>query len=219
MDETGPTDDPHAGQPMATAGLPLEEATVAVVLCHGRGATAESILDLATEIGRPDASYIAPQAARNTWYPQSFLAAMDANEPFLSSALRTVDRTLERVREAGIPPRRTVLLGFSQGACLAAEYVARNARRYGGLAVLSGGLIGPPGTPREYDGALDGTPVFIGCSDRDPHIPLDRVHETTQVLTALGADVTEEIYEDMGHGVVPDELERVDALVASVPDE
>lgn len=212
-----PNSDPHADQPVATAGVPLSEAGIAVVMCHGRGATAESILDLAGEIDRGDASYLAPQAAGHTWYPQPFLAALAANEPSLSSALAAVGRTLDRVRDAAIPPERTVLLGFSQGACLAAEFVARNARRYGGLVVLSGGLIGPPETPRDYDGSLDGTPVFIGCSDRDPHIPLERVHETTAVLRDLDADVTEEIYADMGHGVIPAELDHVRELVATVP--
>lgn len=212
-----PNSDPHADQSVATAGVPLSEAEIAVVMCHGRGATAESILDLAAELGRGDASYLAPQAAGHTWYPQSFLAPLEANEPFLSSALAAVGRTLDRVRDAAIPADRTVLLGFSQGACLAAEFVARNARRYGGLVVLSGGLIGPPETPRDYEGSLDGMPVFIGCSDRDPHIPIDRVHETTTVLRDLNATVSEEIYEGMGHGVIPAELARVRELVAAVP--
>ncbi|MDX1746720.1 MAG: dienelactone hydrolase family protein, partial [Halobacteriales archaeon] len=174
------------------------------------------ILDIAGEFDRPDAAYLAPQAARNTWYPQSFMAETTANEPWLSSALAAVDRTVNRVTAAGIPHDRTVLLGFSQGACLASEYVARNARRYGGLVVLSGGLIGPPGTPRDYEGSLADTPVFIGCSDRDPHIPIERVHETTRVLTDLGADVQEEIYPNMGHGVSPEELDHDVALVDAV---
>lgn len=217
MADAGAGTDPHADQPVATAGVPLAAADVAVLMCHGRGATAEGILDLAAEFDRVDAAYLAPQAARNTWYPHPFLAELDDNEPWLSSALRTVGRTLDRIRDAGIPTERTVLLGFSQGACLAVEYAARNPRRYGGLVVLSGGLIGPPDITRDYTGCLDGTPVFIGCSDRDPHIPLERVHETSSVLTSLGATVTEEIYPNMGHGVVPDELDQVRDLIAAVP--
>ena len=207
------TDALHADQPTRTAGAPLDEAQAAVLMFHGRGATAQSILAFAEEFDRDGVAYLAPQAARNTWYPQSFMAPMEQNEPWLSSALDRVRSTLDEVAAAGVPVERTLLLGFSQGACLASEFVARNARRYGGLAALSGGLIGPEGTPREYDGSLDGTPAFLGCSDRDPHIPLERVHETADVLEDLDADVDERIYEGMGHTVNEDELDSVDALI------
>ena len=198
------------------AGSPLGQATAAMILVHGRGATAEDILSLGRELGRPDLAYLAPQAEGYSWYPYSFLAPMERNEPGLSNGLALLGHLVERLGSEGIPPERTVLLGFSQGACLSLEYAARNARRFGGVAGLSGGLIGPPGTPRDYPGSFDGTPVFLGCSDRDPHIPLQRVKETTEVLTRMGASVTERIYPAMGHTVNEDELERVRELVSGL---
>lgn len=208
---------PHLGERVLAAGRPLGEAKAAMILVHGRGATAEDILSLAGELGRPDLSYLAPQAAGFTWYPYSFLAPMERNEPGLSSGLALIGHLVGRLGEEGIPPERTVLLGFSQGACLSLEYAARNARRFGGVAGLSGGLIGPAGTPRDHPGSFDGTPVFLGCSDRDPHIPLARVKETSEVLTRMGASVTERIYPAMGHTVNEDELERVRGLLAGLP--
>lgn len=202
--------------PVLTAGAPLAEASGAVVLIHGRGATAESILSLAQPLDRPAFAYLAPQAAGYQWYPQGFMAPIEANEPYLTSALETVAEVLRHLEEAGVPLERVVLAGFSQGACLASEYVARNARRYGGLAALSGGLIGPAGTPRDYPGSLGGTPAFLGCSDRDPHIPLERVQETTRVLSGLGARVTERIYPGMGHTVNEDEIDAVRAILDEV---
>jgi phospholipase/carboxylesterase len=198
------------------AGSPLGQATAAMILVHGRGATAEDILSLGRELDRPDLAYLAPQAEGYSWYPYSFLAPMERNEPGLSNGLALLGHLVERLGAEGIPPERTVLLGFSQGACLTLEYAARNARRFGGVAGLSGGLIGPPGTPRDYSGSLDGTPVFLGCSDRDPHIPLERVKESTEVLTRMGAVVTERIYPAMGHTVNEDELERVRGLLAGL---
>jgi predicted esterase len=185
-------------------------------MVHGRGATAESILTLADEFGRPALAYLAPQAHGYAWYPYSFLAPMEQNEPGLTSGLAALGDLLERIAAAGIPPERTVLLGFSQGACLSLEFAARNTRRYGGVIGLSGGLIGPPGTPRDYAGSLSGTPVFLGCSDRDPHIPRQRVDETAQVLTGLGGEVTERIYPAMGHTVNEDEIEFVQELLAGL---
>ena len=165
---------PHENQPILRAGRPLAEAQAALILVHGRGATAASILELADYLPHPAMAYLAPQAAGNTWYPYSFLMPMEQNEPHLSSALARLASLLGDVARAGIPAERVVLAGFSQGACLASEFVARHAQRYGGLLVFSGGLIGPPGTPRAYEGTLAGTPVFLGCSDVDPHIPLAR---------------------------------------------
>lgn len=208
----------HQSQPVETAGTELSEADAAVVLLHGRGARATGMLDFATEFDAENVAYLAPQAARATWYPQSFLAPMEQNEPWLSSALAKVGDVLETVEDAGISANETALVGFSQGGCLASEFVARNAQRYGGLSALSGGLIGPEGTPREYEGTLDGTPVFLGCSDRDPHIPLERVHETADVLEALDADVTENIYEGMGHTINEDELDHVAEIVGNLTD-
>ena len=208
--------DPHQHQQLVTAGTPLEAAAAAVVLVHGRGATAGSIIGMAEEFPESDVAYLAPQAAGNSWYPNSFLAPLESNEPALTSALAAVGAVVERAIDAGVPTDRIVVLGFSQGACLASEFVARNATLYGGLAALSGGLIGPEGTSREYDGTLDGTPVFVGCSDVDPHIPLARVHETTAVLDRMGADVTERIYEGMGHGINEDEIEHVAGMVGAL---
>lgn len=198
------------------AGTPLGQATAAMILVHGRGASAEDILSLGRELGRPDLAYLAPQAEGYSWYPYSFLAPMEKNEPGLSNGLALLGHLVERLGSEGIPPERTVLLGFSQGACLTLEYAARNARRFAGVAGLSGGLIGPPGTPRDYPGTFDGTPVFLGCSDRDPHIPLERVKETTAALARMGAQVTERIYPAMGHTVNEDELEHVRALLAGL---
>jgi predicted esterase len=209
---TGPG--PHQDQPIVAAGRPLGEADAAVVMVHGRGATAESILELADEFGHPELAYLAPQAAGYAWYPYSFLAPMPQNEPGLSSGLARLGEVLAQLAAAGVPPERTVLLGFSQGACLSLEFAARNARRYGAVVALSGGLIGPPGTPRDYPGDFGGTPVFLGCSDRDPHIPRERVDESAEVLRGMGAEVTERIYPRMGHTVNEDELDFVRGLLA-----
>jgi len=183
---------------------------------HGRGGSAEDMLGLADEFGQPDVAYLAPQAPGHTWYPYSFLAPLQQNEPHLSNALAAVGATLERLAQEGFAPERVALIGFSQGGCLALEYVARNAKRYGATAGLSAGLIGPPGTPRNYAGALAGTPVFLGCSDVDSHIPLVRVNESRDVLRRLGGDVTERIYPGMGHTVNADEVAHVTKLLAGI---
>ncbi|MFO7170414.1 MAG: dienelactone hydrolase family protein [Chloroflexota bacterium] len=206
----------HQGQPLLQRGAPLGAARAAMVLVHGRGASAADIMTLADELPHPDFAYLAPQAAGGTWYPNRFMAPIASNEPWLSSALQVLADTLASLEAAGLPPERTILLGFSQGACLATEFVARNARRYGGVVGLSGGLIGPTGTPRDYPGSLDGTPVLLGCSDVDPHIPVGRVHETAEVLRRLGAAVDERIYPGMGHTVNEDELAAVRAMMAAI---
>jgi phospholipase/carboxylesterase len=216
VDLHGVKTSPHRGQPVVTAGRPLAEADAAVVLVHGRGATAESILTLADELGRPEPAYAAPQAAGSTWYPYSFLAPIERNEPYLSSALELLESVLAKIEAAGIPPERTVLLGFSQGACLALEFAARHAQRFGGVVALSGGLIGPPGTRRDYAGAFDGTPVLLGCSDHDPHVPEERVHESAEVFRRMGAGVTERIYPGLGHTVNQDELSWVRDLLGTL---
>ena len=207
---------PHQGQPVRLAGEPLERAQAAMVMVHGRGATAESILTLADELAEPGFAYLAPQARGNTWYPNSFLAPIPSNEPGISSGMAAIRATLERAHAAGIPIERTVLLGFSQGACLSIEFAARHARRYGGIACLSGGLIGPDGTPRDYQGSLDRTPVFLGCSDVDAHIPAPRVRQSAEVMRWLGGEVTMRLYPGMGHTVNEDEIEFVRGMMAAL---
>jgi predicted esterase len=207
----------HQGQPVLTGGVPLAQARAALVLIHGRGASAEDILQLGEQVGLPGWALLAPQAAGNTWYPYSFLSPIAQNEPWLTSALRAIQGVLDHLAQHGLPAGRTVLLGFSQGACLALEFAARHARRYGGLIGLSGGLIGPPGTPRQYPASLAGTPVFLGCSDVDPHIPAWRVEESAQVLSALGGLVDARLYPGMGHTVNPDELQAVQRILQALP--
>jgi predicted esterase len=199
-----------------SAGQSLERATAAVVLVHGRGSTARDILLLTDELARPDFVYLAPQARGNSWYPLSFLAPIARNEPGLSSGLAVVGHVVGHVAAVGIPPERTMLLGFSQGACLVLEFAARHARRYGAIVGLSGGLIGPNGGSRDYPGSLDGTPVFLGCSDPDLHIPRDRVIYSADVLERLGGNVTRRLYPNMGHTVNEDELEFIRELMASL---
>jgi predicted esterase len=211
-------DDPHAGQPVRTAGTPLGEAGAAMIMVHGRGASAASILTLAPALGSPGVAFLAPQAGGsqgNQWYPYPFTAPIEQNEPGISSGMRAIERVLARIGAAGIPPERTFLLGFSQGACLVSEFVARHARRYGGLAVLSGALIGPDGTRRDYPGSLEGTPVFLGCSDVDSHIPARRARESAEVLERLGGEVTLRLYPGMAHLVNEDEIEAVRAMLAA----
>ena len=199
-----------------TAGAPLDRARAATILLHGRGGSAEDILSLGAEFGFDDIAWLAPQAANASWYPYSFLAPLAQNEPYLTNALATVAATLDHLARAGFAAERVALIGFSQGGCLALEYAARNAKRYGAVAGLSAGLIGPPGTPRAYPGSLAGTPVFLGCSDVDGHIPLERVHESRDVLARLGAEVTERIYPGMGHTINEDEIGQVVKLLAGL---
>jgi predicted esterase len=187
-----------------------------MIMIHGRGASASSILTLAAELRHPEFAYLAPDASGNTWYPYSFLSPLEMNEPGITSGLQAIADLLATVEAAGIPAERTILLGFSQGACLALEFVARNARRYGGVAGLSGGVIGPDGTPRDYAGSLDRTPVFLGCSDIDAHIPKERVELTADVMRALDGDVTMKLYPGMGHTVNEDEIERVRGIMDRV---
>ncbi|MCB0063648.1 MAG: dienelactone hydrolase family protein [Caldilineaceae bacterium] len=206
----------HQGQQVYHRGKSLQEAKAAMILVHGRGATAPSILELANVLSHPDFAYLAPQAAGNSWYPYSFLAPLTQNEPHLSSALASIGDVVAHVNAAGIDNGRIIIGGFSQGACLASEFVARTGERFGGLLVFSGGLIGPPGALREYGGDLTGMPVFIGCSNVDAHIPEARVHETADVLTGLGAVVDKQIYPNMGHTIVQDELDRAQRVLAQL---
>lgn len=206
----------HRGGRVLVEGAALASARGALILVHGRGAAAESIMTLGPELDAPGLAFLAPQAHTGQWYPFSFLAPLAQNEPWLSSALGAIGDLVAHVEAQGVPAQRIVLLGFSQGACLSAEFVARNARRFGGLIVFSGGLIGPPGTPRDYPGDLAGTPVFLGCSDIDAHIPKERVLESEEVLRRMGGTVTATLYPGMGHTVNQDEIAHAQAILAQL---
>lgn len=210
---------PHGGQPVFLAGAPLEKANGAVILLHGRGASAYDILGLSLELENTvqGVAYLAPQASGYSWYPYSFLASIESNEPGLSSGLAVVDSLFKQLLDSKIPAESIFLAGFSQGACLALEYIARYPLKIGGVAGLSGGLIGPPGIPRHYTGSLDGISIFLGCSDVDAHIPAWRVEETSQVLTGLGAEVDMRFYPGMGHMVNADEIAAIAALLNRRP--
>jgi predicted esterase len=217
-------------------GEPPAAARGALLMLHGRGARAEDVLALAGMLPWEGFAFAAPRApgGADSWYPCRFLEPLEKNEPALSRSLARVAESLAWLAGQGMGAERVILLGFSQGACLAAEFAARSAgaardgTRYGGLAVLSGGLIGPPGEPgepgkpggleRRYRGSLRGTPVLVGCSDADPHIPLERVHETARILGGLGAEVAERVYPGLGHEVAGDEVERIAAMMAVVRD-
>lgn len=203
------------GQRVLRTGEPLESARAAMILVHGRGASAEDIMTVGAELQQPGFAYLAPQAAGNAWYPNPFTAPIESNEPYLSAALEMLAGLVKQV-EASVPAANIVLLGFSQGACLSLEFAARNARRYGAVIGLSGGLIGPEGTPRDYSGTFQGTPVFLGCSDVDPHIPKERVLGSGAVFELLGADVTVRLYPGMAHTVSLDEIVAVQAILQTI---
>ena len=203
------------GQRVLEGGEPLNSARAAMILLHGRGATAEDIMTIAFDAQAPGWVYFAPQAAGSAWYPNPFTAPIESNEPYLSAALDMISNLVERI-EASVPAHRMMLLGFSQGACLALEWAARHARRYGAIAGLSGGLIGPDGTARDYPGGFDGTPVFLGCSDVDPYIGKDRVEEAAQVFERMSAAVDLRLYPGMGHLVNGDELAALRDLTAAI---
>lgn len=207
---------PHQGQPVSKAGVAPEEAAVSIIMVHGRGASAENMLLFAGEFERGDIHYRALQADRHTWYPQSFLAPKEQNQPGISSGLQAIYDEIVRLNEVGISTDKIFILGFSQGACLATEFAARHPTRYGGIIGLSGGLIGPEVDPDAYSGNFDGTPVFLGCSDNDPHIPAERVHITAEVFEKLGAKVTMKIYPNMRHTVNQDEISHIRQLLDEV---
>jgi phospholipase/carboxylesterase len=204
-------DGPHAGQPILTAGAPKAAAEAALVLLHGRGARPGTVLDLADELGRSGVAHIAPEAYHNTWYPHAATDERGLNQPHLDSALRAVHDAIDLAHDAGVPGGKVVVLGFSQGACLAAEYVYRNPRRYGGLAALSGCLMGPENTtvPDDEERGLDGTPALFGCDEDDPHIPASRVRESADAYRECGSDVTTRLYEGLGHQVNEDEMDWI----------
>ena len=207
------SNDPHKNGRVQQFGKPLSEAAGAVILLHGRGGSAEDILSLANELFLPQLAYLAPQAAGNSWYPNSFLAPIAQNEPWLTSALRKVEATIEMVNIAGISTDRIVIGGFSQGACLATEFVARHARRYAGLIAFTGGLIGPPGADLTHSGDLAGTPAFLGSGNPDPHVPWQRVEQSARILTEMGAAVTSRRYENLPHSISPEEIDSAKMLI------
>jgi phospholipase/carboxylesterase len=205
--------DPHRLGAVRISGAPIEEAVGAVILLHGRGGSAEDILSLACPIKLPELTYVAPQAAGKSWYPNSFLAPIDSNQPWLLSALDKVQSILDMLHQAGIGAERVAIGGFSQGACLATEFVASHPRRYAGLFALTGGLIGPPGGQLTDGGDLAGTPAFFGSSDPDPHVPWSRVQESARTFEGMGADVKLKRYEHRAHTISSDEIEVVHQLL------
>jgi len=205
---------PHAGQPIVRAGAPLATARAAVLMIHGRGAGPSNILELVPAIGHTGVAYVAPAAAGGTWYPESFMAPFERNEPGIHSGIAVIHSLLDELLAAGMSAERVMLLGFSQGACLACTAVQRRPQRYGGVVVLSGGLIGPPGTVWSGTGSFGSTPVFLGCSDLDAHVPESRVRESAAVFERMGAVVTTRIYPGMGHLVNDDEIAAARGLLA-----
>lgn len=216
IDPDNPFKGPHQNLDPVTAGKNPGEAEAAMILVHGRGASAQSILILADELNEPGLHYVAPQASQFTWYPHSFLMPAEQNQPGLNSGLQAIHDLIADLEEKGIDKSRIILGGFSQGACLASEFAARHPSKYGGVVAFSGGLIGDSVDANQYEGSMDGTPVFMGCSDVDPHIPVERVDETEQVFKKLGAEVNKKIYPGMGHTVIEDELHHVKNLIRSV---
>ncbi|HEX9728747.1 MAG TPA: hypothetical protein VGA37_09615 [Gemmatimonadales bacterium] len=207
---------PHAGQPLTHAGRSLDDCRAAMIMVHGRSAAPRNMLDLVPSLDHPDFAYVAPAAAGHTWYPFSFMAETARNEPGIASGLSVLGTLVAELEQRGLTRERIVLLGFSQGACLTAEFAVRHAGRYGGVIVYSGGLIGPPGTTWEYPGTFDDTPVFMGCSDVDSHVPLERVEESAGVFARMGAVVDQRIYPAMGHLVNEDEIAATRMIMGRV---
>jgi phospholipase/carboxylesterase len=207
---------PHAGVSILQRGSPLEEATGAVILLHGRGGSAEGILTLGDELRLPAVGFIAPQAAGHSWYPNSFLAPIESNEPWLTSALQLVHDLTSRCAAAGVDTKRVAIVGFSQGACLACEFIARYPQRYGALVAFTGGLIGPIGSDLHHAGSLVETPVLLSSGDPDPHVPWKRVQETAKEFTAMGAIVHTQRYPGRPHTILPEELQAARSLLEPV---
>ena len=205
--------DPHRDQPVLTVGAELTQATAAVILLHGRGASAEDILGLATGMYDERFAYLAPQAAGNAWYPYSFMAPIEKNEPWLSSALAKVGTIVQQAVAAGLSRDRIFVCGFSQGACLSSEFVARNPARYGALIAFTGGLIGPPDADLHHKGDLGGMPALFSSGDPDPHVPWTRVLESAKQFTAMGAAVKTQHYPGRPHTVLPQEIKSARDLI------
>ena len=197
------------------AGVPLDQAKRVLIMTHGRGASAQSILSLAAELAVDGFALAAPQATGNTWYPYSFLAPEAQNEPGLSSGLAVLKELLDTVKAAGISSENVYFLGFSQGACLTSEFVARHAQPFGGVFILSGGVIGDSVKTERYTGNFAGTPIFLGCSDVDAHVPKDRVQDSSEVFRTLGATVTERIYPNAPHSIFQDEIDHINHILTT----
>jgi len=205
---------PHAGGRIVRAGAPIDKARAAMIMIHGRNAAPENILEIAPVLNRPDFAYLGPAASGGTWYPYSFMNPREQNEPGITSGLSVIESLVADLMARGFESKQIMLLGFSQGACLTSEFAIRHPRRYGGVMALSGGLIGPNGTTwDDVTASLDGTPVFLGCSDLDSHIPASRVLESEAVFRKLGADVTRKLYPGMGHTIIADEIENVQRVM------
>lgn len=208
--------EPHVGQPIETTGRPLGEGRAVMIMIHGRQAAPVNILQLVDSLSQPEFTYIAPAAANNTWYPYSFMADKEQNEPGISSGVAVIDGVVSDVVNKGILKDHIVLLGFSQGACLTAEYAVEHADRFGGVILYSGSVIGPPGTTWAYGGSFDGTPIFMGCSDVDSHVPLERIEEGAAVFERMGAIVTKRTYPGMGHQINDDEIAFTQGLMRNL---
>ncbi|HAT45274.1 MAG TPA: phospholipase [Ktedonobacter sp.] len=206
----------HEGQPLVVRGRSLEESHAVAIMMHGRGRTTDDILELANRIGNSAFTYLAPTAKDNTWYPYGFMEAIEKNEPFLSSALAIYDALIGQLLEKGFSKQQIILLGFSQGACLTAEYAVRHADRYGGIVLFTGGLIGPPGTSWHYPGSFQGTPIFLGTSDIDGFVPRERVQESAAIFEQMRAQVIERVYPGMDHIVNDDEIAIAQAIMQAV---
>ena len=208
--------EPHGGQPVTQAGTPLGRSPAVVIMVHGRNAAPANILDLLPVLDRPQVTSLAPAAANRTWYPLSFMTEIEKNEPGLTSALTMLASLVADVETRGIQRSRIVMLGFSQGACLTSEFAVRNASRFGGFVLFTGGLIGPVGTAWNYPGKFDGTPIFQGSSDPDPHVPRARVEESAAIYSSMGARVTTRIYPGMGHTINEDEIAHARSILDEV---
>jgi phospholipase/carboxylesterase len=193
-------------------GKPLDQTGKALIMIHGRGAGAEDILSLRRSLAVEDFTLFAPQATNHSWYPYSFMAPVTQNQPALDSALELIGEVVSSIQDHGINTRDIFLLGFSQGACLTAEYATRNAQHYGGLVIFTGGLVGQQISTNNYKGSFHGTPVLITTGDADPHVPVSRVAETVQIMTELGADVTRKIYPDRPHTILQEELDLANQI-------
>jgi phospholipase/carboxylesterase len=198
---------------IVTGGKKLSEAKKALIMMHGRGADANDILGLSQYLSVTDFALLAPEATNNTWYPQSFLAPKSLNEPWLSSAIDLIDEAVKDIVAGGIPKSSIYFLGFSQGACLTLEYVTRNATKYGGIIAFTGGLIGDKIDRNVYKGDFENTPVFIGTSNPDPHVPVERVYASANILSEMGASLTNKVYENMGHTINNDEILQANTLI------